>query len=129
MRDKGTKPSSSMISRLSRDGCFCRLSSRLSSRASISSCTRPAAVVKPTDIPLLTGGQAQTEGHMGLAGAAVSDGDDILAALDILTAGQFQHQGLVHRGDGWEVEGVQALHCRESRRPDAPLHHALVAVD
>ena len=79
--------------------------------------------------PALTGGQAQTEGHMGLAGAAVSDGDDILAALDILTAGQFQHQGLVHRGDGWEIEGVQALHCRESRRPDAPLHHALVAVD
>ena len=40
MRDKGTKPSSSMISRLSRDSCFCRLSRRFSSRASISSCTR-----------------------------------------------------------------------------------------
>ena len=51
MGDRGTKPSSSMISRLSRDSCRCRLSSRLSSLASIISCTRLAAVVKPTDIP------------------------------------------------------------------------------
>ena len=34
MGDRGTKPSSSMISRPRRDSCRCRLSSRLSSRAS-----------------------------------------------------------------------------------------------
>ena len=46
----GTKPNSSMISRFRRESCLCRLSSRRSSRASISSWTR-AAAVKPTDIP------------------------------------------------------------------------------
>ena len=34
MGDRGTKPSSSMISRPRRESCRCRLSSRLSSRAS-----------------------------------------------------------------------------------------------
>ena len=47
----GTKPNSSMISSLSRDSCRCRVSRRRSSRASMSSWTRAAAVVKPTDIP------------------------------------------------------------------------------
>ena len=32
-----------------------------------------------------------------------------LPALDVFTAGQLHDQGLVHRGDGQEVEGVQAL--------------------
>ena len=73
----------------------------------------------------LIGGQAQAEGHMGLAGAAVADGDDVLAAPDVFAAGQFCHQGLVHRGDGGEVKGVQALHRGEPGGPDAPLHHAL----
>ena len=66
---------------------------------------------------------------MGLAGAAVADGDDVLPALDVFTPGQFQHQYLVQRRDGWEVEGVQAFDGRESGGPDPPLHHALVAVD
>ena len=48
---KGHEACSSMISRLRRDSCRCRLSSRFLSRASISSWTRAAAVVKPTDIP------------------------------------------------------------------------------
>ena len=47
MRDR---PSLSTNSRLSRDSCRCRFSSRLSSLASINSCTK-AAAVKPTDIP------------------------------------------------------------------------------
>ena len=50
-------------------------------------------------------------------------------ALDVFAAGQFHHQGLVHRGDGQEVEGVQALDRRETGRPDPTLHHALVALD
>ena len=66
---------------------------------------------------------------MGLAGAAVADGDDVLPALDVFTACQFHHQGLVQRRDGWEVEGVQALDRGEPGGADPPLHHALVAVD
>ena len=50
--DSGTKPNSSMISRLSRESCRYRCSRRLSSLASINSWTSAAAVVKPTDIPL-----------------------------------------------------------------------------
>ena len=66
---------------------------------------------------------------MGLAGAAVADGDDVLPALDVFTACQFHHQGLVQRRDGRKVEGVQAFDGRESGGADPPLHHALVAVD
>ena len=43
--------------------------------------------------------------------------------------GQFHDQGFVHRGDGQEVEGVQALDRGEARGADPALHHALVAVD
>ena len=50
--ESGTKPSSSMMSSLSRASLFWRLSSRGSSLASISSWTSDAAVVKPTDSPL-----------------------------------------------------------------------------
>ena len=32
-------------------------------------------MVKPTDVPL-AGGQAQSQDHVGLAGATVADGDD-----------------------------------------------------
>ena len=86
-------------------------------------------MVKPTDVPLLAGSQSQPKGYVGLAGAAVSDGDDVISMLDVFAADQLHHQGLVQRRDGWEVEGVQGLHCREPGSPDPPLHHALVAVD
>ena len=66
---------------------------------------------------------------MDLAGAAISDGDDVLAAPDVFAAGQFRHQNLVHRGDGRKVEAVQALDRREAGGADPLLHHALVAVD
>ena len=66
---------------------------------------------------------------MGLAGAAVADGDDILPVLDVFAAGQLHHQRLVHRRDGRKVEGVQAFDGREAGSADPPLHHALVAVD
>ena len=77
----------------------------------------------------LAGGQAQTQGDVGLAGAAVADGDDILPMLDVFTPGQFHDQGLVHRGDGQEVEGVQTFDGRETGGPDPVLHHALVSVN
>ena len=66
---------------------------------------------------------------MGLAGAAVADGDDILPVLDVFTPGQFHDQLFVHRGDGQEVEGIQALDRGEACRADPALYHALVAVD
>ena len=66
---------------------------------------------------------------MGLAGAAVADGDDVLSALDVFIPGQLRYQWLVHRGDGQEVEGVEALHGRGAGGADAALDHVLVAVD
>ena len=71
----------------------------------------------------LAGGQAQFQGDVGLAGAAVADGDDVLAALDVFTPGQLHDQWLVQRRDGEEVEGVQALDSGEACRADAALHH------
>ena len=52
MGDSGTKPSSSMISGPRRESYRCRSRSRLSSLAYISSWTRAAALVNPTDMPL-----------------------------------------------------------------------------
>ena len=75
----------------------------------------------------LAGGQSQ--GDVGLAYAAVANGDDVLSVLYVFAPGQLHDQGLVHRGDGQEVEGVEALRGGEARRPDPALDHALVAVD
>ena len=86
-------------------------------------------MVNPTGQSPLAGGETQSQGHVGLAGAAVADGDDVLPALDVSAPGQLHHQCLVHRGDGWEVQCVQALHRGEAGGPDPALHHALVAVD
>ena len=61
----------------------------------------------------LTGGEPLTRGDRGLAGAALPDGDDVLSAVDVLTAGQRHDWALVHRRDGQEVEGVAALGGRE----------------
>ena len=82
--------------------------------------------MKTTSCPSLADGQSQ--GHMGLAGTAVADGDDDLTALDVFTPGQFHHQCLVQRGDGWQVEGVQPIHREETGRAATPRHHALMAV-
>ena len=79
--------------------------------------------------PFLAGGQSQTQGDVGLAGAAVADGDDVLPVLDVSAPGQLHHQDLVHRGNGREVEGVQAFDGRETGGPDPALHHALVSVN
>ena len=70
----------STISRPRRESCRCRLSSRLSSRASISSWTRAAAVVTPRRHSPLAAGQSQPQGGVGLAGAAGAYGDDVVPA-------------------------------------------------
>ena len=77
----------------------------------------------------LASGQTQAQGNVGLAGAAVADGDDVLPSLVVFTAGQFHDQGFVHRGDGQEVEGVQAFDRGEAGNPDPALYHPLVAVN
>jgi len=44
---------------------------------------------------LLAGGQAQCEGNVRFAGAAVAQSDDVLAAQYVLAAGQFEDEHLV----------------------------------
>ena len=78
--------------------------------------------------PALAGGQAETEGDMGLTGPAVAHGDHVLAPVDVLAAGQLHDQLLVDRGDGEEVEAVEALRGREACSPYAAVHLAVMAV-
>ena len=117
------------MSSLWRDSCRCRLSSRRSSPGLHEFVDQGRGGGETHGQSPLTGGQAQAQGDVGLAGAAVADGDDVLSAFDVLTPGQLHDQWFVHRGDGEEVEGVQAFYSGEARRPDTALHHALVAVD
>ena len=48
---------------------------------------------------MLAGREPDADGDMGLADTAGSQGDDVLAALDELRAGQVENQFLVERGD------------------------------
>ncbi len=65
---------------------------------------------------------------MRLAGAAVAQRNDVLAAQDIFAAGQLKDEHLVQPGDGGEVERVEALCGRETRGTDAPFHRPGFAV-
>ena len=66
---------------------------------------------------------------MGLARAAGTKRNDILAPLDPLATGQFQHLHLVELGDGGEVEAVQAFDDREPCRLDPALDLAALPFD
>src|SRR5664280_98372 len=79
--------------------------------------------------PLLAGRETEPDTNVGLAGAAVADRDDVLPAGHILRAGELQHEGLVERRNGGEVEAVQTLHGREPRLLDPTLDHPPFAVD
>ena len=78
---------------------------------------------------LLAGRQTDAEGDMGLAGAAVSERDDVLTTLDVFASCQLQDQHLVERGDGLEFEAVEAFDGGELGLPDPPLDHAALPVD
>ena len=78
--------------------------------------------------PSLAGGQTQAQGDVGLAGTAVANGYDILALFHEFAPGQLYDQGLIHRGNRREVEGVQALGYGEPCRTDAPLDHPVVPI-
>ena len=79
--------------------------------------------------PPLTGSKSQGQGNMGLPRAAVAEHDDVVAGNNERAARQLQDQRLVEAGDRGEVEGVQALDCREAGLADAPLEEAALAVD
>jgi hypothetical protein len=66
---------------------------------------------------------------MALAGAAVAQCDHVLPPLDVLAAGELQHQHLVQRRDRCEVEAVQALDRREAGLADAPLDQPSLAIE
>ena len=60
---------------------------------------------------------------------ALPRGDHVLAARQIFASGQLQQERLVERRQGGEVIAVEALHGRETGRPNAPLDQALFPVD
>ena len=66
---------------------------------------------------------------MGLARAAVAESDDVVARHDIFATGEFERQRLVERGDGGEVERVEAFDRRKACGANAALDHAPFAVD
>jgi hypothetical protein len=78
---------------------------------------------------LLAGGKPQGQGDVGLAGAGRPERDAVLPLLDPFAARQFQHQRLVERGLGGEVEGVEAFDLREARQANAALDVAPFAVN
>ena len=105
---QGDEAHSSTMSRLRREICRCRLSSRLSSRASISSWTR-AAAVNPTDIPRWQAAKPSPRATWVLPEPLAPTAMTFSPPLDAFAADQFHDKGLVHRGDGHKVEGVQGL--------------------
>jgi hypothetical protein len=66
---------------------------------------------------------------VGLARAAVAERDHVLPPLDVIPAREVEHQDLVERGDGQEIEAVQAFDRGEARLADAALHHPPLALD
>src|SRR5262249_42844827 len=78
---------------------------------------------------LLTASQPQSERNVRLPSAAVADRDRVLAASDVLAAGEFQDQCLVERRDRREVETVEAFDRREPCLLDAALDHSPFPVD
>jgi len=66
---------------------------------------------------------------VSLAGAAVADRYDVLPAREILRVGQFQHEGLVERWNGGNVEAVETLYCRELFLVDPALDGPPFPVD
>ena len=57
----------------------------------------------------LTGGEAERQTDMGLAGATVAHSNNIVACHDIFAAREFENEWLVERGNRGEVECVETL--------------------
>ena len=117
-----------MIRSWRRASCRCRLSSRRSFPGLHELVDQGGGRGEAHRPATLAGGQSQAQGDVGLAGAAVADGDDVFMMLDVLAPGQLRDQWLVHRGDGGEVKGVQSLGGGKSCGADPALDHTLVAI-
>jgi hypothetical protein len=57
----------------------------------------------------LTGGEAERQARMRLAGTGVSESDDILPGGDIFATGQFENERLVERWNGGKVDSTIRL--------------------
>jgi hypothetical protein len=79
-------------------------------------------------VSALAGDQTEIQHDAAFASAAVAEKKKIFLSRQILAAGQFQHQRLVERGDGQEIETIEALDHRESGLPDAALGGTTLAV-
>ena len=66
---------------------------------------------------------------MRLARAGVTQRQHVLSAVEILRAGQLQHEAFVHRRDRTELEGLETLQDRELRGLAAALGGALLAIE
>jgi hypothetical protein len=80
-------------------------------------------------MPRWQGGEAESQGDVALACAAVAKRDDVLAPEDVFASRKLQDQHLVERGDGVELEAVEPLHGREARGANAALHHTPLPLD
>ena len=63
------------------------------------------------------------------AGSLLPKSDNVVAGDDIFATGEFENERFVERGNGGEVECVEALHRRETGGADAALDHASFAID
>jgi hypothetical protein len=72
--------------------------------------------------------QAQSQGDVRFSSSTVTKQQYVFAAGEELTSRQFQHQGLVQRRHGQEVEAVHGLDDRKLRLPDAAFCCPALAV-
>ena len=70
---------------------------------------------------LLTGGEGQGGGQVGLAGARVPDEEHVLAAVDVLAPDQLADQFVVDGRLGVKVERIERLNHGEPGGLDAPF--------
>ena len=86
-------------------------------------------MVKPTDRPFWQAARPSPRPMWVLPVPLLPTAMMFSRRVDVLRAGELQHQRLVERRDRREVEAVEALHGREPRLLDAALDHAPLAVD
>ena len=66
---------------------------------------------------------------MRLPGSGITNQQDVLPFIDVFTAHQLQHQGLVDRIPGGEVKRLQGLDVGELCRFQSPVGRTLFTVD
>src|SRR5665648_664467 len=78
---------------------------------------------------LLASRESKAQSDVRLARAGVAERDDVVAAQDVFTAGEFENQHLVEAGDRYEVERIEALHRWKARLANAPFDDTPLLVD